>query len=274
VLAGCALILILSSQGALAALPESWLCANWVDVDKYHADGRWDRNWYHDENGNFQFDWGEPWTHHDVEAGEGWFERWDNSCWIASAASMVAALEGRPADEVYWEMLGYAAFDPRFCWMNGGYTHWALEEYVEQNHLKGKYAVLWYDSFTEPLPGSSPWPDDPYSFARNRLIHDGTLGVGIPGHAITFWGWEPMGHMDWTSCFFADNQQTECALNDYYYMTGFYPDRWTILYSCNDLGNATVDYFAELRAIPLPPGLLLMASGLLWLMGSRRLRSS
>jgi len=250
------------------ALPASYLDSAWVDLDKYWAfDDLFTYNFYYESNSIAGWQPGEIWTNHDVglslaelESDPNWIKKIDNSCWMASAASMLSNELDIVAREIYDEMLDWATLDPTFYWTKTGFTHVALEKYLEVHGLTDQYTVKKYSQYS--FAGNLGWLNNSYDFAKGQLFNDRNVGLGIYsadpnwGHALTFWGWNE------TSLIVADSDRDPWSVTGY--ESALENNKWYLNYSVtNDPNNwyNEVGYMAILVPVPEPETFIMFAFG-------------
>lgn len=240
---------------AAFALPVSWTKPRWSDANKEHSNGLWTENYYKDANGNGEWDYGEPWSDSQVEPD--WVSANDMSCWMASGANMLSYHGFGDAQTIYTEILGYASYDSRFEWDNGGFQHWAIAEYLAKHNASHKYSLSWYSDGYYSTPGDSGWLADPFEFAKNELYISETVGIALddPAHAITFWGW------DGTDARFADSDQGEGVLHNRTSISG--GGTWLLDYNNDNVFSEGVRYIAVLSYVSEPSTLGLLLLGVL-----------
>ena len=280
-----ALVFVFVTAVELSALPVWFIKTPSNDVDKYHDDdepGSWSTNWFYDTDGDGSWDMDEPWVGSEGEAEEkvagGEWEDFssqtDMSCWLASAANMLAAQgynEGN-AQGIYDELLGH------YGWAEGGWQHEALDWYIsEKEGMNPSYEVTYYGVYTGDRPThdhittAEDWPDDPYEFIKNELYRCQQVGIVLHGgglyHAVTFYGWDDS--VPFAVITDSDRDKDHYSSSDRnYYKTISSAAGWEIEYLASQ--QISIDYFTTLCPIPEPTTLILMLGGLIILVGIRK----
>lgn len=254
---GSSLVFLFLGATDIFALPSSYIKTPSNDVDKSHNAGNWTSNWYNDQNNNGQWDRGEPYAD---STQPGWTnprEADDNSCWMASAANMLAAFCFGDASAIYDELLG------QWQWTEGGFQHEAINWYLAQHPGEGGhptgYRVKWY---RDDLAG---WQTDPFNFAKEQLYSCEQVGLGLYGpgglaHAVTFYGWNDAS--SFTIITDSDTDTDHYSTTDRnYYLTSSSATEWKIDYLDHGLYNVDVGYIAVLSPIPAPGAVVLGGIG-------------
>lgn len=254
-----AVLLISWTQMVLAApFVSTYLNPTWTDANKLHDQGNWGVNYWNDINDNGRWDVTEPLAD-DMNPlwAKGKSAR-DLSCWIASAANMLAS-EGFAtgnAQNIYWDMV-YNMSTPWFSggWQDGGWQHEALNWYLSNrpHPLSGLYEVSYYGIYNgEDGTTAMAWPTDPFDFAANLLAGGDELGIVVHGtiyHAITFQGYDDtLSRID-ISDSDQDAHQMGFGLDPYIYDRSGNTDWFLTDYVS---GGIAVDYFASFRHVPEP----------------------
>lgn len=267
-----ATILVLAGIPAASAVPlvNSYLNSSWADANKPHDQtlNSWGINYWDDANSNNLWDKTEP-IAESIMAG--WanpkFDK-DLSCWIASAADMLASagFAGGQAQDIYWDMI-YNMSTPWFSggWQFGGWQHEALNWYLANrpHPLGGSYEVAYYGIYNnQDGSAANAWPNNSFDFAANILAAGDEVGIVVHGaiyHAITFQGYDDaISRIDITDSD-RDAYPNALGLDPYFYdRDGATQWRLTDYIS----GPITVDYFATLRHVPTPGSTALLAIGL------------
>lgn len=269
--AGAIAFALWSAAATAAPILTDYLNADWTDADKLHDFGNWGTNYWDDRNGNGNWDISEPLGDR-LEAG--WKSATDLSCWIASAANMLASagFANGNAQNIYWDLVYNMALPWQpVGWQFGGWQHEALNWYLANrpHPLGGIYEVKYYGVYNkEDGTSAEGWPTNPFDFAANLLGSGYEVGIVVHGsiyHALTF-----EGYNDQTGkILLADSDASEGALDTYGYAR-LGATNWKLSdYVANGIA---VDYFATLRYIPAPGTLPLSALGLvaIGLLGRRR----
>ncbi|MEW5768973.1 MAG: hypothetical protein AB1831_01290 [Pseudomonadota bacterium] len=270
-------LLIGVSQAAVAVpMQNTYLNPMWTDANKLHDLNNWGVNYWDDVNGNGRWDTVEP-------MGDGLDANWANprsasdlSCWIASAANMLASagFGARNAQDIYWDMV-YNMSTPWHLggWQYGGWQHEALNWYlVNRPHpLGGMYEVSYFGVYSG-RDGSvaNAWPNNVFDMAADFLAGGREVGIVIHGsiyHAVTFQGYDDtLGRIDITDSD-QDAHQLTSGLDPYFYARTGPTGWWLSDYVPNGIA---VDYFATLRHLPEPSSLALVWLGAVSILAIRK----
>jgi len=278
--------LLMSCMGSASATPvlTSYLNPLWTDANKSHDAGNWSKNSWNDTNNNDH--WENTETLADAVNGTWSSPKTadDNSCWIASAANMLASagFASSNAQGIYWDMVYNMDFNYTSDrgWEYGGWQHEAVNWYLSNRPHPDdrRYAVYYYGVY-DGRDGTTAmaWPSDPFdlaadllSGANDFLSRGAQVGIVIHGspkpyHAVTFQGYNsPLGQIYITD---SDADKRLSGLDDYGYDLGA-PTNWRLSDYIKD--GIPVDYFAVL-AVPEPDALSLMLIGG-WLLAKKRRR--
>jgi hypothetical protein len=244
----------------------NYLNPDWADADKLNSQGDWGWNYWDDADNDGHWDK----TENFADAIDG---SWANgrgakdlSCWIASAANMLASagLGDRNAQNIYWDMI-YNMAMPYHAggWQYGGWQHEALNWYLGNRPHEAMFEVSYYGVYYgKDRDGTTAqvWPTAPFDEAADFLASAYDVGIVIHSstiyHAVTFQGYDDKGSLQITD---SDRDAPGGDLNTYAYDTSgatnwFLKDYVT--------GGIAVDYFATLRRIPEPETVLLVLAAL------------
>lgn len=262
-------------QVALAApTVGSYLNPLWQDADKLNDQGNWAINYWDDSDDDGHWDKTEPMADQILSVWSKPRQATDLSCWIASAANMLASagLGGGNAQNIYWDMIYNmtTSWHPG-GWQYGGWQHEAVNWYLSNRPHEGIYSVAYYGVYNKRDGTSAQaWPADPFDLAADLLASSQDVGIVIHGsgiyHAVTFQGYDDQGHITITD---SDRDAGMNDLNSY----GFDKHgatRWFITDYVS--GGIAVDYFATLRRVPEPDPLLLLLAGLIALRAAKSRR--
>lgn len=244
----------------------NYLNPDWADADKLNTYGDWGWNYWDDANDDGHWDKTENFADA-IDAS--WLKprsAKDLSCWIASAANMLASagLGGGQAQNIYWDMI-YNMTMPYHegGWQYGGWQHEALNWYLGNRPHEGMFEVSYFGVyFGAGRDGTTAqaWPTAPFDMAADFLASAYEVGIVIHSntiyHAVTFQGYDDKGNLQITD---SDRDVSGSDLNAYAYDTSG-ATRWFL----NDYatGGIAVDYFATLRRIPEPETMLLVLAAL------------
>ena len=243
------------------------------DADKLHDAGNWTVNWFNDVNDNLMWDWNEPYAD---SFQSGWTRpMWasDKSCWMASAANMLAGagFEGGNETVIYQEILSLKEWP----WTREGFQHEALQWYLDTHNANDLWEVKWYapsDYVVEfpLLEGADPWPNNPFGFAQEELFRGQEVGLMLYGemnHAVTFQGWDNLLSLTYITDSDADKNLPEDVD---VYNTSSSNEAWELT---DYAGYNEIYYIVTLCPVPEPSAAYLMSIGVLFIL-SRRLLAS
>ncbi|WP_300462484.1 PEP-CTERM sorting domain-containing protein [Desulfobacula sp.] len=257
-----------------SALPITFIKTPSNDVDKVNDAGNWTTNWYDDLDGDNQWDKNEPWADSSQTSWSNPEEANDMSCWLASAANMLAAQGYNNGNElgIYDELLDH------YGWTEGGWQHEALDWYIFDNEgMNPSYKVNYYGVYTgtesvhNHITASNQWPQNPYDFVKKELYRCQQVGIVLHTsslyHAVTFYGWTEIFSIITDS----DTDTDHYSNTDRnYYLSSSSQTDWKIDYLQYNQINVPIDYFTTLCPIPEPATILLFSLGILGLAGISR----
>lgn len=265
-----------ATPAAAAPVVASYLNPDWADADKLHDFGDWGNNWWNDTHDFGQWNPDEQFADAKINAWSNPAYDSDLSCWIASAANMLAGfgIGGGNAQNMYWDMV----YNMKLPWNNGkdgwqwgGWQHEALNWYLANRPHEGSYEVGYYGVYDTTRDGSSPlaWPTDPFDTAANLLADGYEIGVVVHGsiyHAITFEGYD--NRASTVAITDSDDDPGNKDLNYFSYDRSG-PTHW---YLTDYAGGIGIDYFATLHRVPEPGSAALVVGALLALGAVRNKR--